>query len=64
MLEWATRGAVHFPRQVIALFTEAIHLRNECLRGVLSPEDLAARRDAFDDRLLELAGRPRCVAGA
>jgi transposase len=61
MLEWATRGAVHFPRQVIALFTEAIHLRNDCLRGLLSPEDLAARRDAFDDRLLELAGRPRYV---
>jgi transposase len=61
MLEWATRGAVHFPRQVLALFTEAIHLRNNCLRGLLSPEDLAARREAFDDRLLELAGRPRCV---
>jgi transposase len=61
MLEWATRGAVHFPRQVIALFTEAIHLRNDCLRGVLSPQDLATQRDAFDDRLLELAGRPRSV---
>jgi transposase len=61
MLEWATRGAVRFPRQVIALFTGAIHLRNECLRGVLTPEGLAAQRDAFDDRLLELAGRPRCV---
>jgi transposase len=62
MLEWATRGAVHFPRQVIALFTEAIHLRNECLRGQLTPQELAAQRDTFDGRLLELAGRPRCVA--
>lgn len=62
MLEGASRGAVHFPRRVIALFTEAIHLRNECLQGQLSSEELAARRDTFDDRLLELAGRPRCVA--
>jgi transposase len=61
MLGWATRGAVRFPRQVIALFTEAIHLRNECLRGALTPEGLAAQRDAFDGRLLELAGRPRRV---
>jgi transposase len=61
MLEWTRRGAVHFPRQVIALFTEAIHLRIECLRGALPAEDLAARREEFDDRLLELAGRPRCV---
>lgn len=61
MLEWATRGAVRFPRQVIALFTAAIHRRNECLRGALTPEELAAQRDAFDGRLLELAGRPRRV---
>jgi transposase len=61
MLEGATRGAVRFPRQVIALFTEAIHLRNECLRGVVSAEEVAARRDAMDDRLLWLAGHPRCV---
>jgi transposase len=61
MLEWATRGAVRFPRQVIALFTEAIHLRNECLRGVVSPEEWGTRRDAFDNRLLEMAGCPRCV---
>jgi len=61
LLEWATRGAVHFPRQVIALFTEAIHLRNDCRRGLRTPDELAAQRDAFDDRLLELARRPRCV---
>src|SRR6202044_703639 len=61
MLEGATRGAVRFPRQVIALFTEAIHLRNECLRGAVPAEEWATRRDAFDGRLLELAGRSRCV---
>lgn len=59
MLETATRGAVRFPRQVIALFTDAIHLRNEHLRGVLSADDLAASRDRFDERLLALTGRPR-----
>lgn len=61
MLEGARRGAVHFPRQVIALFTEAIHLRNECLRGVIPTQELAEQRDGFDVRLLELAARPRCV---
>ena len=29
----ATRGAVHYPRKLIALFTEAIHLRNRHLQG-------------------------------
>jgi hypothetical protein len=62
MLEWATRGAVHFPRQVIALFTEAIPLRNECVRGAVPAEEVATQREAFDDRLLELAGRSRRVA--
>jgi len=55
MLETATRGAVRFPRQVIALFTEAIHERNRFLRGEGSLEALQARRDEFDDRLLALA---------
>lgn len=57
-LQTATRGAVHFPRQVIALFTQAVHERNRFLRGELSLEALQARRDEFDDRLLALA-RPR-----
>jgi transposase len=59
MLEIATRGAVRFPRQVIALFTDAIHLRNRHLRGEVSADDLAAARDRFDDRLLTLTERPR-----
>jgi hypothetical protein len=29
----ATRGAVHYPRKLLALFTEAIHLRNRHLKG-------------------------------
>ncbi len=59
MLETATRGAVRFPRQVIALFSEAIHLRHRHLRGELSADDLAAARDKFDERLLALTRRPR-----
>jgi transposase len=59
MLETATRGAVRFPRQVLALFTDAIHLRNRHLRGEVSADDLAATRDRFDDRLLTLTARPR-----
>ena len=48
----ATRGAVHYPRKLIALFTEAIHLRNRYLgpRGVAcgppsaAPPSAATRR--------------------
>jgi transposase len=58
LLETPTRGAVRFPRQVIALFTEAIHERNRCLRGEASLRALQTRRDEFDERLLALA-RPR-----
>jgi transposase len=61
LLETATRGAVHFPRRVIALFTEAIHERNRYLRGELSLEELQDQREAFDERLLALAGPPRTV---
>jgi transposase len=62
MLDGAVRGAVRFPRQVIALFTEAVHLRNEHLRGLIPLEALRDQRDAFDDRLLRLLRRPRRVA--
>jgi transposase len=61
LLECATRGAVRFPRQVIALFTEAIHWRNETPRGVLTTDQLERQREAFDDRLLALVSRPRAV---
>lgn len=51
----ATRGAVHYPRRLIALFTEAIHLRNRHLKGEVSAEDLKARREEFDQKLERLA---------
>jgi transposase len=59
MLATATRGAVCFPRQVIALFRAAIDLRRRHLRGEVAADELAAARDRFDDRLLALTKRPR-----
>jgi transposase len=51
----AARGAVHFPRQLIALFTEAIHLRNRHFKGEVSAEELHAARRSFAARLVKLA---------
>ncbi|QEL17567.1 IS66 family transposase [Limnoglobus roseus] len=61
LLAGATRGAVRFPRQVIGLFTEAIHWRNEYVPGAWSDDQRDAHRVSFDDRLLELVSRPRAV---
>jgi transposase len=61
LLGEATRGAVRFPRQVIALFTEAIHQRRRHLRGEVSLQALQALRDDFEERLGELTRRPRAV---
>ena len=61
LLTAATRGAVRFPRQVLALFTEAIHWRNGTPRGVRTVDQLEGQREAFDDRLLDLVSRPRAV---
>jgi transposase len=61
LLAEATRGAVRFPRQVIALFTEAIHQRRRYLRGELALEALQDLRDDFDARLAALTRRPRAV---
>jgi transposase len=61
LLAVAARGAVHFPRQVIALFTEAIHLKNQYRAGAVPVEAVWAARDAFDERLLDLAARPRAT---
>jgi transposase len=61
LLAVAARGAVRFPRQVIALFTEAIHLKNRYRTGAVPVEALWADRDAFDERLLDQAARPRVV---
>jgi transposase len=54
MLEGATRGAVRFPRQVIELFTGAVHLRNEYLAGRVSPAEWETARDDYELRLLPL----------
>ena len=61
LLERATRGAVRFPRQVIALLTEAIHWRNGYVLGAWTDDQLDAHRASFDQRLLELVRRPRVV---
>ena len=61
LLASATGGTVHFPRQVIALFTEAIHGRNETSSVVLGENERERQRSAFDDRLLALVSRRRAV---
>jgi transposase len=58
----AKRGAVHYPRKLIGLFTEAIHLRNRHLKGELTAEQLKEARKGFDRRLRDLAYPPREVA--
>jgi transposase len=62
MLETATRGAVRFPRQVIELFTGAVHLRNEHLQGRAPPAAWEAARDDYELRLLPLLGGRRAGA--
>jgi transposase len=57
----ATRGAVHYPRKLIALFTEAIHLRNRYQKGKVSAATLRRRRGEFDRRLCDLARPAREV---
>jgi transposase len=61
LLETATRGAVRFPRQLIALLTGAIHLRNRHLAGEVTAAALAGARDDFEGRLLELVVVERAV---
>jgi transposase len=57
----ATRGAVRYPRRLIALFTEAIHLRNRHLEGEVSAQTLKEARGQFDMRLEKLAWPAREV---
>ncbi|QDU20463.1 IS66 family transposase [Urbifossiella limnaea] len=61
LLATATRGAVRFPRQVIALLTEAIHWRNGYAPGAWTSDQLEEHREGFDDRLRRLVLRPRAV---
>jgi transposase len=57
----ATRGAVHYPRKLIALFTEAIHLRNRHKDGAVTARQLERAREQFDRRLRVLAWPAREV---
>ena len=57
----AAGGAVHFPRQVIALFTEAIHLHNDYRAGRVAAATWECARDLFDVRLLALVNVARVV---
>jgi transposase len=61
LLAVATRGAVHYPQRLIALFTEAIHLRNRYLRGEVKRRAVQRARAEFDRRLIDLAWPPRVV---
>ena len=61
LLAGATRGAVRFPREVIALFTEAIRWRSGYGPGAWTDDQLDGHRASFDDRLLELVRRSRAV---
>lgn len=63
LLATATRGAVHFPQRVVALFTEAIHLRNRHLLDAraVTLKHLREAGDDFELRLLDLLTPPRAV---
>ena len=61
LLTEATRGAVRFPRQLIALLTGAIHRRNQLGERVESDDQREHQRAALDDRLLCLVNRARAV---
>jgi transposase len=61
LLVTATAGAVRFPRQVIDLFTEAIHLHNEYRAGRVALAVWECARDLFDVRLLALVNVTRVV---
>ena len=61
LLATATRGAVRFPRQVIDLFTAAVHRRHQYLRGEGSAAGLADARVECEARLLALTAVERAV---
>jgi transposase len=61
LLADAARGAVRFPRQLIALFTAAIHRRNQLGGRVETDAERERERSTFDDRLLALVRGPRAV---
>ena len=61
LLEDAHGGAVHFPRQVIDLFTGAIHLHNEYRADRVAAAMWECARDTYEERLLRLLHVERVV---
>jgi transposase len=61
LLAEARAGAVRFPRQVIGLFTAAIHLHNEYRAGRVATAVWECARDLFEERLLALVNVERVV---
>lgn len=61
LLGKATRGAVHYPRRLIDLFSAAIHLRNRHLQGEESAGTLKEARQQYDERLEKLVKPAREV---
>lgn len=61
LLAVATRGAVRLPRALIALFTAAIHRRNEHKAGRLTALELERSRDDDEEALLKLVRARRWV---
>ena len=59
MLAVAVGGAVHFPRQVIALFQESLRLRDEHQAGRLSADELADAALALACQLEAMTQRPK-----
>jgi transposase len=57
----ASRGAVHYPRRLIALFTEALDLHKRYRQGEVSAEQLHEARRRYDARLRQLAWPAREV---
>ena len=54
-------GAVHFPRQVIDLFTGAIQLHNDYRAGRVAAAVLECARDDYEERLWRLLSVERAV---
>ena len=46
---------------VTSIVTAAIHLKNQYHAGAVPVAAVRAARDVFDERLLDLAARPRAV---
>jgi transposase len=61
LLASATRGAVRLPRALIALFTQAIHRRNEHLAGKVTALELERSRDGDEEKLLKLVRARRAA---